>query len=79
MKIEANIPITPPAIPDRQEHVFPVLEMEVGDSFLIPWDGKDRAKYRSVCRTVISRQGARHGMKFATRTLEEGLRVWRID
>jgi len=51
--------------------------MDVGDSVLIPWVAQEThpdtaAKWRQLVRNYTE-------MKFATRSLDEGLRIWRIE
>lgn len=57
---------------------FPLKEMEVGKSFLIPAVGKqEKAKaYKNVynAQKYINRT---EGKKFIVRTVEDGVRVWR--
>jgi len=79
MEIEANVPIPSARRRVGRQHVFPLRDLEIGDSFLIPWGDHDRERYAAICRSVISRYGSRYRTKYATRTGEDGLRVWRID
>lgn len=52
--------------------IYPWDEMDIGDSFLI----KDK-KAGSI-RTLAWFAGKQHGRKFSTRTVDDGVRVWRI-
>lgn len=55
---------------------YPLSDMEVGDSFLIPdatMDQKVRARF------AVTQDAKRKDRKYTTRTIPEGLRVWRIQ
>lgn len=67
-KIERGFPIPLAA---RQEK-YPLLDLEIGDSFLVPNEKRDlvyRAAY--MC-------GRRHDRRFKCKTMSTGIRVWRI-
>lgn len=51
---------------------YPWAEMEVGDSFLV------KNVRQQHMGQLASAAGARLGRKFSTRTVENGVRVWRI-
>ena len=71
--IEKNVP--PPAFhgaPNRLK--YPFKEMEVGDSFSVPPEDKDRV------RSSASLAGMRLSRKFTLRRQDDGsFRVWRIS
>lgn len=76
MKVEKGIDI-PPSGAGRIS-AYPFKGMEVGDSFLVPYDGEEP---RAVLLRVSSSCGARkrnHGEQYSCRSLEDGVRVWRI-
>jgi hypothetical protein len=53
--------------------------MAVGDSFLVPTVGRSAAAVRNV---VVRSKGAVKGIDgrvFATRQVEGGIRVWRVE
>lgn len=52
---------------------YPFAKMEIGDCYEV--EGLDQGKRAAK---AAFRYGARHGMKFSTRTTDEGLRIWRI-
>jgi hypothetical protein len=52
---------------------YPIPDMKIGDSFLVPKQELHRNLAQSV-RNVASS----HKMKVATRTVEGGVRVWRV-
>lgn len=58
----------------RVRRFYPYNEMEVGDSFFVPG-----AKISHV--TACSTYHARHnpGKRFTARTMEGGVRVWRVE
>lgn len=58
-------------IPFPQKSVYPFKAMEVGDSFFVPNPKKS-------IRAMASIAGTRHGRKFLVRSIEGGVRVWRV-
>ena len=66
MKIEKNVPI-----PSHQTP-YPFGEMDVGDSFLVT-DRTPGSVSNAACQ-----YGKRHGKKFITRSMNKGIRVWRM-
>ena len=71
-KIEKGIPMPPVVKNGIAEKKYPWLQMEVGDSFLIP----DKPS-RAVGSLIASHN--RNGKRFACRTVEGGTRVWRME
>lgn len=66
--IEKNVPLK------KAISLYPFREMEVGDSFFVPAGEK-----------MLRARAAAHGFskenrpkKFATRTVEGGMRIWRV-
>lgn len=60
--------------PTRKYHSkYPFREMVVGDSFFVA-----HADGAYVVGAAASSYGRRHNMRFATRAVEGGTRVWRI-
>ena len=70
-KIEKNISIAE-ALTSRNKYPFP--KMKVGDSFFVE-DIMDK----HVVRAAAYSYGKYHGKKFRTRTVDGGVRVWRIE
>jgi hypothetical protein len=75
-KIDKGIPV-----PDRQgghgNSKYPMANMEVGDSFFVPW-GEDRLRTRSVLSNAVAAFHLRNKPKrFTTHREEGGIRVWR--
>jgi hypothetical protein len=54
-------------------HAYPFKDMKVGESFLAP-KGKEGA-----VRSLASQYSKAWTSSFATRTTDEGLRVWRVE
>lgn len=53
---------------------YPFHKLEVGDSFLLP----DSIGAKAF-RTSATQYGKRHNMKFLTRKVENGVRIWRTE
>lgn len=66
-KIEKDVPV-----PSRKG-IYPFDDMTVGDSILVTGAKKDFHR----ARNASSVYGKRHGLKFETRTVDGGLRIWR--
>lgn len=69
IKIEKKIPIPSGRGPYGK---YPWSQMEIGDSFLIP------GKKVSLVSSTMASAGRRLNKKFTARTVEGGVRVWRI-
>ena len=50
---------------------YPWAQMEVGDSFFVAWGNP-------ASFTAYWQAGIRHGMKFAKRSVDGGVRIWRV-
>lgn len=68
-KIEKGIPLSKVNL--SRPFRYPWAQMEVGDSFIFQGERKNIA-------TVAHAYGRRHNIKFATRNMPDGVRVWRI-
>lgn len=66
-KIESGIPMP------GGSGKYPWDEMRVGDSFFVP------GKSVSAMGAVAGGRSARHGGKYACRTVDGGVRVWRVE
>jgi hypothetical protein len=79
--IEKGVPIPSDG---KQTQGFSAMlrAMEVGDSFVVPYDAPGMAKSAGVATNVASRAAqfarANPGFKFVTRTVDGGTRVWRV-
>lgn len=70
INIDKNVPI-----PEKvgRECKYPWRQMEIGDSFFI--EGK---RTNNMC-SLIAAAGKRIGRKFISRTIGNGVRIWRIE
>ena len=70
LEIEKFVPI-----PDgySKKKKYPFAEMEVGDSILF---AEHEMKAARSCSHAF---GVRHSMKFTTRLVDGGMRIWRIS
>lgn len=73
-KIEKNIPIEVPKTSD-----YPFSEMEIGDSFLVPYGNETQTKLQTKISSCCSYYRSKHDhlKKFVTRITKDGVRVWR--
>jgi hypothetical protein len=71
-KIEKGIPF--PTGYNTRWRRYPWPEMEVGDSVLVPGEGRTHTTRVS---NAAKGYGKKHGMQFITRTVDGGARVWR--
>ena len=68
--IESNVPV-----PDTKNASYPFAEMKVGESvFFENMDGHQRHRVSSAAYAV----GNRKKWKFSCRTVDGGLRIWRV-
>lgn len=77
-QIEQNIPI--PTVVRRRQRAskYPLREMAVGDSFLIPvTDGDTESDEAFKLQRNITSMAARWKVKVSCRRMEGGVRVWR--
>jgi len=70
VKIDKDIP-APPARKNRVSK-YPLLALEVGESFVVDPDDIH------AIRSRLSALGAKHNRKFTARKIPVGLRIWRI-
>jgi hypothetical protein len=75
-KVESGIPLPPPPRSGGANCKYPWMEMNVGDSFFVATDGSQRAKQRVA---MAASQRRKHGQRFAMRSVEGGVRVWRVE
>jgi hypothetical protein len=81
--IDSNIPVA--EVPrQRSEAKYPFECMKVGVSFFIPCDDESEhstPSYRlaNQLRALSWKYGKRLGWKFVTRTVDCGVRVWRVE
>ncbi len=72
IKIERGVPF--PATAPRAQ-LYPFHEMEVGDSFFVPDSTTNRLG--SAAHAYV--RSRKPGAKFTCRTIDGGVRVWRIS
>jgi len=71
-KLEKEIPIPPKHIIPKPSK-YPFYKMEIGDSFVVPLN-----KTKPL-RTAVAIYKKKHPeWAYASRTLQEGFRIWRI-
>ena len=78
IKIEKNVPMSKghTTFPE-----YPFQSMEVGDSFLVKWDGPEHGKQQAGLLGLAKRRATRdkNGHKYSTRQNNEGVRIWRTE
>jgi len=73
-EIEKNIPLKSPR--HKENHYrYPFLKMEIGDSFFVTCKTEEK---RLTFSRVYSAAKHYQDKKFATRSIEDGIRCWRI-
>lgn len=76
-EVQSNVPVVASAR-GRKPTPFPLAQMDVGDSFLIPCDSQSKKELDSWRRKLLvarKRMGA--DWQFKTAIVADGLRVWR--
>lgn len=61
----------------RKPTAFPLHEMDIGDSFLIQCDTKDKKAVDSWRRKLLVAKKRMDGGEWSTATVSDGIRVWR--
>lgn len=75
-KIEKGIPVPV----SRNLAAYPFPKMEPGDSSLIaPKDGESQLKLRGRVSAAVTYAKRGNEKTFCTRTVDGGIRVWRIE
>jgi len=74
-QIEKDIPIPSISHKNRPSTIYPLKQMEIGDSFFVPDNDKGK---KSTVRSAVLVIAKRIGIKIVTRKVEGGLRVWRV-
>jgi hypothetical protein len=57
---------------------YPFKAMKVGDSFLVPVEEEGKHKLQRLLSSAARNFGKPKGLKYVTRQLDEGVRVWRV-
>ena len=75
--VEKDIPVPEKSSRDRK---YPLDQMEVGDSFLVPTDPAMTVSklQKKASASVAYAHRTLGGRRFVTRQVEGGVRVWRI-
>lgn len=66
--IESDVPVPLPLGMRK----YPLEQMQIGDSFFIPAGSRSQ-------QTLVAVYAKRYGIKVITRTVEGGIRVWRVE
>lgn len=69
-KIERGVPLPPRGT----QSAYPFSEMKVGDSFLVPLDGRKAVNIQHALWFSAKRKG----VHILTRSDSQGVRVWRV-
>jgi len=75
MEVERGVPFPSQSL-RVSKYKFPLGEMEIGDSFFVEIKTDS---FLNSARSLISRYGKAFSRKFATRVVDNGFRVWRIE
>lgn len=77
-KIDDGIPVAPV----QKTSKYPVADLEVGQSFFVPLDGKTSTGIQGALNSAAKPERAK-GKSFVTRTITEdgveGVRIWRVE
>ena len=79
IEIEDGIPM-PKAKGRGREKLYPFDDLKVGQSFFVQFSGSNYAclnSCRASVKSIVSRNSRSSGKKFETRSVEDGVRVWR--
>lgn len=80
--IDRNVPIPPKHGAPIPANAWPFDEMRPGDSFLIPLDHKDKrqtqSRNSSINHAIRRYRQTRPERQFTCRTVDGGIRCWRI-
>jgi len=75
MELERGVPFPSQSL-RVSKYKFPLGEMEIGDSFFVE---VKTDQFLNSARSLISRYGKTFSRRFATRVMDNGFRVWRIE
>ena len=77
-KIEKNIPIPLTNYKKAIGSKYPFLQLKIGDSFFIKCDDNEKRAKQTTLIALSGRLSKEYKMKFTTRKVDGGVRVWRI-
>ena len=79
-KIEKDVPLCRPS---SKLNKYPFDQMEVGDSFLVPYAEAKSARMAALARNAgRNKKLPKHvtvQRHFVTRTVDGGMRIWRVE
>lgn len=75
-EVQSGVPMTS-ARRGRKATTFPFEHMEIGDSFLIPFDVTAKNEVTNWRRKVLIAKKTFGKGSFTTATVSDGIRVWR--
>ena len=77
-QIESGVEIPPQSQPWRKTK-YPFNRLNVGDSFVFPVaTDEDREAVQNRLQSAAANWGRSRGMRFVTRRVTQGIRVWRV-
>ena len=77
-QIESGVEIPPQSQPLRKTK-YPFNRLNVGDSFVFPVStDEDREAIQNRLQSAAANWGRSRGMRFVTRRVTQGIRVWRV-
>ena len=77
-QIESGVEIPPQSQPLRKMK-YPFNRLNVGDSFVFPVaTDEDREAIQNRLQSAAANWGRSRGMRFVTRRVTQGIRVWRV-
>ena len=77
-QIESGVEIPPQSQPLRKTK-YPFNRLNVGDSFVFPVaTDEDREAIQNRLQSAAANWGRSRGMRFVTRRVTQGIRVWRV-
>ena len=74
-KIEKTIPI--PKTRKEKNALYPLVEMDIGDSFFVPCTDEERMKVTASIRNTSLRYRSDKD-RFSIRYVQNGVRVWKV-
>jgi hypothetical protein len=80
-EIEHGIPVPPLRSGSGIGEKMPLGKMELGDSFLVPihMSNGDARQLRNRLNGVVGYYSKKSGKRFAVRSVDGGVRVWRVE
>jgi hypothetical protein len=75
--VDHNVPV--PKIVHRWNARYPWKELKINDSFFVPCAEIDLVGTRNALSSCRSWAQKKTGYKFVLRTMNQGIRVWRVE